>query len=96
MRESLSAGGTPVARGRGSLLGGRLRGSTTSEHNTTSEDSGLSAIVVGDLSLGGVDEDTSLTGTLATRELEFGRLIIGRKRHGGGGGVRIETSVRRE
>jgi len=75
--------GAASRKGFGNRGGSRrfgLGGAT--EHNTTGEDSRLSAIVVGDLVLGVVNKNLGSTGTFPARHLWLGRF---------GGGERIDT-----
>lgn len=93
---ALSTKSAPVATDRaGGLLvrgSGLGFGSTTTEHDTASEDGGLATIVVGDLGLGDVNEDLGLASTLTTGELGERLLGVGR----GDGGSRAGAITRGE
>ena len=72
---ALNADSTPTVcggsldSGRRWLPGGLGVGSTT-KHDTASEDGGLTPVVRGHISLGRIDKDFGLPGTLTARELK--------------------------
>lgn len=71
----LNADSTPATCGGGldsgrRCLPGGLGLGSTAKHDTAGKDGSLAPIVRGHLSLGRIDEDLGLPGTLPTRELE--------------------------
>jgi len=58
---------------------------TASEHNTTCEDGGLSAIVRSYLTPGRIDKDMSLAGSFTVRLLVLAVAALGRTQRGTGG-----------
>jgi len=69
---------------------------STAKHHATCQNSGLATVVVGDSSLGVIDENLSLSGFLATRKLEGRLLVFWGRKDGGSGTVRVSASMREE